>query len=73
MIFDQSSTRTRSSASVAMTELGRHENLEDTGRVLGDLIDIIDVHISSQEAINSIALNSRAPLVSFMSDDDHPT
>ncbi|MCX8722307.1 MULTISPECIES: ornithine carbamoyltransferase [unclassified Lactobacillus] len=89
MIFDQSSTRTRCSAEAAMTELGGHalylapgqiqlgenghKNLEDTSRVLGDLLDIIGVRISSQEAIKSIALSSRAPVVSFMSDDDHPT
>ena len=89
MIFDQVSTRTRCSAETAMTELGGHalylapgqiqlgenghEGLADTSHALGDLVDIIGVRTASQEDIVEIAQNSHAPVVNFMSDDDHPT
>lgn len=89
MIFDQVSTRTRCSAETAMTELGGHalylapgqiqlgenghEGLVDTSHALGDLVDIIGVRTASHDDIVTIAQNSPAPVVNFMSDNDHPT
>lgn len=86
MIFDQVSTRTRCSAETAMTELGGHalylapgqiqlgenghEGLVDTSHALGDLVDIIGVRTASHDDIVTIAQNSPAPVVNFMSDND---
>ena len=47
MIFEQSSTRPRTSAEAAMTELGGHETIEDTSWVLGLIWDIVGSRITA--------------------------
>ncbi len=47
MVFEQSSTRTRTSAEAAMTELGGHETIEDTSWVLGLIWDIVGSRITA--------------------------
>jgi len=86
MIFEKSSTRTRVSFETAMTQLGGHaiflspddtqlgrgEPIEDTARVLSDMVDCIMLRTFEHEKLKSFAENARVPVINGLSDSYHP-
>src|SRR3990172_1778587 len=86
MIFEKSSTRTRVSFEVGMTQLGGHalflspndlqlgrgETIADTARVLSRYVDGIMYRAFRRENMVELARNATVPVINGLDDKEHP-
>lgn len=86
MIFEKSSTRTRVSFEVAMTQMGGHaiflspddtqlgrgETISDTAMVLGRFVDAIMYRAYKHTDMVELAKHSRVPVINALDDTEHP-
>jgi len=86
MIFEKSSTRTRVSFEVGMTQLGGHalflsfqdtqlgrgEPIEDSARVLSRMVDAVMIRTFEQRTLERFAKYSRVPVINGLTDRFHP-
>lgn len=86
MIFEKSSTRTRVSFEAGMTQLGgsaiflsprdtqlgRGEPIEDSARVLSQMVDAVMIRTFEHEKIAKFAEYSSVPVINALTDDYHP-
>src|SRR5213080_4726297 len=87
LIFEKTSTRTRSAFEVACydqgahvtyldssgSQLGHKESIADTARVLGRMYDAIEYRGNKQADIESLAANAGVPVYNGLTDEWHPT
>ena len=86
MIFEKASTRTRTSFEAGMVQLGGHainlspadsqlgrgEPIEDTSRVLSEMVDVAMLRTHSHDTIEQFAKVSSIPVINGLSDQLHP-
>jgi len=86
MLFEKSSTRTRISFEVAMTELGGHsiylnykdtqigrgESVPDTARVMSRYVHAIMGRVYKHETLVELSENATVPVINGLSDLEHP-
>lgn len=87
LLFEKSSTRTRSAFTVASIDLGAHpeylgkddiqlgkkESVEDTAKVLGSMFDGIEFRGFKQANVEKLAEFSGVPIWNGLTDEWHPT
>lgn len=87
LLFEKSSTRTRSAFEVAAHDQGAHvtyigpgdshmgtgESIADTARVLGSMFDGIEFRGFGQETVEELARNTGVPVWNGLTDQWHPT
>ncbi len=87
MLFEKTSTRTRSSFEVGMADEGGHavflgmgdsqfgkkESIEDSAKVFGRIYDGIEFRGFKQETVEALAEYSGIPVFNGLTDFDHPT
>ena len=87
LIFEKSSTRTRSPFEVAAydqgahvtyldptgSQLGHKESIADTAHVLGRMYDGIEFRGSAQRDVEELAANAGVPVYNGLTDEWHPT
>lgn len=87
LLFEKTSTRTRSSFVVAShdlganaefmgkddLQLGKKESIEDTGKVLGSMFDGIEYRGFAQKDVEELAKYSGVPVWNGLTDEWHPT
>ncbi|MHC1631321.1 MAG: ornithine carbamoyltransferase [Methanotrichaceae archaeon] len=85
-IFEKSSTRTRVSLEVAMTDLGGHalylssrdlqlgrgETIADTARVLSRFVHGISARVYDHSTAEELARYANVPVINVLSDREHP-
>jgi len=86
MIFEKNSTRTRLSFEAGMhqlggaaiylntrdSQLGRGEPVEDAGKVISRMCDIIMIRTFGQDIIDRFAAHSRVPVINGLTNEHHP-
>src|SRR5699024_5698884 len=86
VIFDKTSTRTRMSFDVGITELGGHamimdaaatqigkgETIEDTAKVMSRFVDMVVWRTFGQERVEAFAAAATVPLINALTDQFHP-
>jgi len=87
LIFEKTSTRTRSAFEVAAydegahvtyldpsgTQIGHKESIADTARVLGRMYDAIEYRGAAHSTVEELAALSGVPVYNGLTDDWHPT
>ncbi len=87
LIFEKTSTRTRSAFEVAAYDQGAHvtyldpsgsqmghkESIADTARVLGRMYDGIEYRGAAQAAVEELAAHAGVPVYNGLTDEWHPT
>jgi ornithine carbamoyltransferase len=87
LIFEKTSTRTRSAFEVAAFDQGAHvtyldpsgsqmghkESIADTGRVLGRMYDGIEYRGAAHSAVEELARHAGVPVYNGLTDEWHPT
>ncbi len=86
MVFEKSSTRTRTSFEIGMAQLGGHamflspgdsqlqrgEPLKDTARVLSRMVDVIVMRTTAHERVKTMAEYASVPVINALCDRYHP-
>ncbi|MFT8726732.1 MAG: ornithine carbamoyltransferase [Liquorilactobacillus ghanensis] len=87
LLFEKSSTRTRSAFTVAAIDLGAHpeflgkndiqfgtkESVVDTAKILGGMFDGIEFRGFKQQTVETLAQASGVPIWNGLTDEWHPT